>query len=952
MESHRNSLHQGYKLHWYIIKGILGQGGFGITYLAEDTNLHQDVAIKEFLPTDMAVRENDSSIHPVSGEYGEQFKWGLDRFMSEAQTLAKFKHPNIVRVLTVFPENNTAYMVMEYERGRAMNELLKGKNALSEHQLKSIALPVLDGLQHVHAAGFIHRDIKPPNLFIREDGSPVLLDFGSARQSFGFKTKTLTSMVSPGFAPFEQYVAKSDKQGPWTDIYGMGATLYRSIVGRSPTDAMDRSEAILHSTTDPYVSISEIKPEGYSDAFLAAIDHALAFKPEDRPQSVNQWSAELEGIANIDQADIETVFDPGSGVVLAIASNADVAAQKLSTKKTSNEPEPVAEEKKKKPSLLRRLTKYALIAFAVLFVLGILNKDKQKDQNGSSEPTVADDNVSTNTIYPAVDDTSIIEEETANNDATEVEPVIETSAFSDEEILQHRVKKLLTHAEEDIHALRLTKPADNNAIEKFQKVLSIDSENAEATNGIEIVAGKYLELSEISLNKNQFDKAEEQFALAKQLSPEHPGIELVESKLEQYLADLKMKQELEKQQTDIAIVDSPSVPELVESPPVSDRLTDQKPTLLSSKQLQNVSLLKDRIKNNPRDRAARKELQAILKSGESKVKEAIQAGDLELADSYIKQALELAPRSAKLRQAARKLDAKKKEQFALDNRPGKVFRDPMENGEEGPEMVIIPVGTFQMGSKREVRGNFAAEHPIHRVTIKQPFAMGTKELSVAEFGLFVEATDYQTEAEWKGGCSYWDEDWKTDPERNWHNPGFPQSKNNPVVCIGLNDVSAYIKWLTKQTGKKYRLPSEAEWEFAARAGSKGSTYWGTEMDRKCEYENLMDYNDKEDKPFYACTDGYTYTSPTGSFSSNAYGLYDMLGNVLELVADCFSETYNKASNDGSANTSGDCNIKVIRGGAWALPRGESEETPTVTNRIAWPQDFRGYLVGVRLLREL
>jgi len=829
MESHRNSLQQGYKLHWYIIKGILGQGGFGITYLAEDTNLQQDVAIKEFLPTDMAVRENDSSVHPVSGEYGEQFKWGLDRFMSEAQTLAKFKHPNIVRVLTVFPENNTAYMVMEYEKGRAMNELLKGKNTLSEDELKSIALPVLEGLQRVHAAGFIHRDIKPPNLFIREDGSPVLLDFGSARQSFGFKTQTLTSMVSPGFAPFEQYVAKSDKQGPWTDIYGMGATLYRSIVGRSPTDAMDRSEAILHSTTDPYVSISEIKPEGYSDAFLAAIDHALAFKPEDRPQSVSQWSAELNGTDYVDQADVETVFDPASGVVPPIVADTDVATQKLSTEKTSDKSEPVAEEKKKKPSLLRRLTKYALITFAVLFVLGILNNDKQENQDESAESTVADEKTSTDTIYPALDDTSIIEEKIAGDDGMEVEPVIESPVFSDEEILNQQVEKLLSDAEEDFHALRLTKPAGNNAVEKFQKVLNLDPDNADAINGIETVAGKYLELSETSLEKDQFDKAQDHLELAKQLSPEHPDIEVIERKLEQYLADLKAKQELEKQQTDFAAVDSLPTPDPV--PPVSDKLTDQKPTLLNSDQLQNVRRLKNRLKNNPKDRGARKELQSILKSSENKVKEAIHAGDLELAETYIKQALELAPRSVKLRQAARKLEAKKKEQSAHENPPGKVFHDAMENGKDGPEMVVIPHGAFQMGSKRRARDTFAAEYPIHRVTIKQSFAMGTKELSVAEFGLFVEATDYQTEAEWKGGCSYWDEDWKTDPERNWHNPGFPQSKNNPVVCIGLNDVSAYIKWLTKQTGKKYRLPSEAEWEFAA-LGLIGNSYFERVTERR------------------------------------------------------------------------------------------------------------------------
>ncbi|NKB37396.1 MAG: protein kinase [Gammaproteobacteria bacterium] len=154
MPEHRNSLQPGYQLHWYVIKRILGQGGFGITYLAEDTNLDQEVAIKEYLPVDLAVRERDDSIHPVSGEHGEQFSWGLDRFMSEARTLAQFKHPNIVRVLTVFPENNTAYMVMEYEQGKAMHELLKEKKTLPEDELKSIYLPILDGLEKVHETGF------------------------------------------------------------------------------------------------------------------------------------------------------------------------------------------------------------------------------------------------------------------------------------------------------------------------------------------------------------------------------------------------------------------------------------------------------------------------------------------------------------------------------------------------------------------------------------------------------------------------------------------------------------------------------------------------------------------------------------------------------------------------------------------------------------------------------
>ncbi|MCG8379212.1 MAG: formylglycine-generating enzyme family protein, partial [Proteobacteria bacterium] len=140
--------------------------------------------------------------------------------------------------------------------------------------------------------------------------------------------------------------------------------------------------------------------------------------------------------------------------------------------------------------------------------------------------------------------------------------------------------------------------------------------------------------------------------------------------------------------------------------------------------------------------------------------------------------------------------------------------------------------------------------------------------------------------------------------------------------------------------------------YAARAGKKGDTYWGSNTDRKCEYENLMDYNEQEDKTYFQCTDGYTYTSPTGNFSSNAYGLHDMLGNVLELTMDCFNESYRGAPKDGSAMTKGDCAHRMLRGGAWALPRGESNEKPTLTGRIPWVQNNRGFMVGFRLMREL
>ena len=290
-ENLRNSLRPGYKLHWYEIESVLGQGGFGITYLATDANLHQRVAIKEYLPLELAVREGDFSVYPASQSQDDRYRWGLGRFLSEARTLAKFSHSAIVRVMSVFEANNTAYMVMEYQDGRSLQQHLERRRTLAEPQLIKIVKQLLDGLEAIHGHGFIHRDIKPSNIFIRKDGHPVLLDFGSARQALGEQTQTLTSVVSPGYAPFEQYYSKSDRQGPWTDIYGLGATLYRCISGLQPMAAIDRSEAILKAERDVFVSASELGVGQYSEGFLFAIDSALQFNEKKRPQSIPEWRA-------------------------------------------------------------------------------------------------------------------------------------------------------------------------------------------------------------------------------------------------------------------------------------------------------------------------------------------------------------------------------------------------------------------------------------------------------------------------------------------------------------------------------------------------------------------------------------------------------------------------------------------------------------------------------------
>ncbi|MGF1612687.1 MAG: protein kinase [Gammaproteobacteria bacterium] len=289
LKSYRHALPNGYRLLWYRTERVLGQGGFGITYLANDTNLDRHVALKEYLPIDLALREGDHSVHPITVNRAQTYRWGLDRFVAEARALARFKHPNIVRVHTVFEANNTAYMVMEYEQGADLEALFSAHRYTHETDLLALMFPLLDGLEHMHAAGFIHRDIKPSNIYVRTNGSPVLLDFGSARMALGTQTQNLTGLFTPGYAPYEQYGGQGGRQGPWGDIYALGATLYRAVAARPPVDAISRGEAQLGRRRDPLSPAMEVGKGQYSPRFLLAIDAALRFSPSERPQDIASW---------------------------------------------------------------------------------------------------------------------------------------------------------------------------------------------------------------------------------------------------------------------------------------------------------------------------------------------------------------------------------------------------------------------------------------------------------------------------------------------------------------------------------------------------------------------------------------------------------------------------------------------------------------------------------------
>ncbi|MBF0187334.1 MAG: serine/threonine protein kinase [Magnetococcales bacterium] len=310
----------------YRIQNVLGQGGFGLTYQALDTKLERPVAIKEYLPSAIGVREGGGTIRPKSTLDAGVFKHGKDGFLTEARTLARFRHPNIVRVLDYMEGNGTAYMVMELEEGEPLHRHLQQEGELPEERLMEITLALLDGLEHLHASGTIHRDVKPANITIRPNGTPVLLDFGAARTAIGVQTQTLTTMLTPGYAPFEQYYSDASRQGEWTDIYAMGAVLYRAIAGRVPVHATDRSSAILRGEPDPMPPIARIGAGRYSETFLNAIDAALTVLEKQRPQDIPIWRAMLKGEAPATSGPAPAVVGAAVAGAAALMANEAEAA--------------------------------------------------------------------------------------------------------------------------------------------------------------------------------------------------------------------------------------------------------------------------------------------------------------------------------------------------------------------------------------------------------------------------------------------------------------------------------------------------------------------------------------------------------------------------------------------------------------------------------------------------
>ena len=807
-----NALPRGFRLQEYELTEVLGTGGFGITYLGFDHNLDKNVAIKEFLPDDIAARMRDNSVCPKASYYRDNFKWGLNRFLDEARTLGRFDHRNIIKVHRFFEAHGTAYIVMEYAEGMTLSEFLQRKHTLNEAELKEILYPILSGLAVVHGADFLHRDIKPGNIILRdEDQSPVLLDFGAARQAIGAKSRSVTSIITPGYAPIEQY-SKRGNQGAWTDIYALGAVCYHALTGQVPYDATDRVRV------DPLEPAVERCRNQAADGFLSAIDWALRVDEQERPQSVVAWRAALEGDQPESPPDLPQGPVGGPGV--------------------------------EKP--LRRLKRIGGWTAGAAAILALL---------------IAGVYLIHEYVHPSEQQpvTHEVESETETESEAEI-------ARQEEEARQReeRISVLLSGAREDLASDRLTSPAGVNAWEKYREVLELSPGHPEATSGLESIFGRYERMFDAALARKEFYRAQRFVSRIRQVRPDAPVLASLEARLSSARSAERRRQV--EQETE-------------------------------------------------RGRQAR------IGAFKNRFEAALSAGNFAVAGEYVDSMRAVGADATVLSEAEGRLSASREEagpggRLAV----GRKFRDCALC----PEMVIVPSGSFRMGSPGSEEDRDDNEGPRHDVRIDYRFAVGLYEVTFAEWDACANG----------GGCSgYFPED-----------EGWGRG-NRPVINVSWRDAQEYIKWLSEKTGSSYRLLSESEWEYAARAGTATARYWGESSEDQCGYANGADEAAQQYNSSWAvasCDDGTYRTAPAGSYVSNEFGLHDVLGNVWEWVADCWNGSYAGAPVDGRARETGDCSKRVLRGGSWFNGPGFLRSALRYRNATG----YRSNLSGFRVARTL
>jgi formylglycine-generating enzyme required for sulfatase activity/serine/threonine protein kinase len=808
MTEETNALRGGYQLHEYCIESVLGTGGFGITYKARDTHLETWVAIKEYFPVEWSYRTSNG-VNVGSNSQGQAllpevktsgYDWGLDRFLEEARVLARVQHPYVVRVRRYFRANGTAYIVMDYEEGEPLSALLKRERVLAEEDLRGMLEEVLPALEAVHREGYLHRDIKPSNLYIRSrDGCVMLIDFGAARQSLNQRSKSITGLVTPGYSPPEQYLTRSDRYGPWTDIYALGAVLYRCVTGTPPTEAPDRQ---MWDTLEPAIKAGG---DRYGKDLLEAIDRALAMVPKERFQSIGEMR--------------------------------DVLAQSAHSAAPSEQP---------KGSLIRPAPQAAAQPMAPLEII----------DTPLSEPPPSRKVSSPNPSSEGFQSVSLLQSLRSTSSHAPSKPNESSSEFVSVPLGKPRqTQSGLAHAS---HEEGISQPLENASPVSVIVLESPASSNSDPWSERPSVSEGSSQA--IGRHKDKKSRFRPETLRNIYLSLVLLGLLGILGTLvfniyyEYWLSfDIARRQQFEQQAE-------------------TTRQTAQQQTQQAQQQAQ------------------RRQLDKYLDAARTAMTE--QAWDT--AQQHLQAA-------ASLKINTRKVEAIRKELADLRRQvmPLQFLEEPFI----GMKLVGLKGECFSLGSPDSQAERYFNEKP-KRVCVED-FSISQYEITNAQYRQFKPDHD---------SGSY----------LNKANRSFSLNDDQqPAVEVTWQNAVAFADWLSKRTGKHYRLPTEAEWEYAARAKTTTPRYWGDASIEACRYANVTDQTAQSDwsaEIIHNCEDGYAVTAPVGSLAPNKYQLYDMLGNVSEWTCSKYQSDYDREATECTEQNA-KTERRTVRGGSWDdIPR--------------------------------
>mgnify|MGYP001459903933 FL=1 len=899
MPEETNALPTGYSLHRYQIDGVLGAGGFGITYRAIHEALENQVAIKEYFPAEWAYRDHNGTTvranaqGQVPARSGEPpcYDWGLQRFLDEAKILVQINHPGVVRVRDYFTANGSAYIVMEYEEGESLSTALQRGGILPEQELRRLLNDVMPALEAVHGEGYLHRDIKPSNLYIRShDGHIILIDFGAARQALGRRTRSVTSVVTPGYSPIEQYVTVGEDYGPWTDIYALGAVLYRCITGAPPIEAPGR---VLKDPMQPAI---EVGAGLYSRGLLQVVDNALAVRPEDRFQSI---VAMREALQVADRSNADSDFSPVPPIkpeLLELSplthgtlnlepflasgptsspSQRDVWSDSVPSKGRSRDSQPQLPERDAFPSHPSQRVDAVPSSpsvrspdwnFAKPKVSQPLDFDSATPSLGSTRGTSADSSLPLlENIWEYLDENKPL-----------------APSYPSESILP-----ITSPPRSEPSSTPLLKRTPQSALEHLKKASS--SRRGEQTSDHSISSEPPSSPQESTVGEDLSGTSPE---ISKVIIPPQPDHRSPAIRWARILM------------TVFAVSGLLGIGLLAFEAYHTFRDRSQQEIAAQQQRLEQEEAAR-------RAQVAAQRRETEITRYVEQARWAIANRNWSLAATYLERAATVDPDHPAVAAAQTEL---------LALRPSTGIRTRTDTV-TGLELTWVEGACFMMGSPVTERDR-RRDEPEREICVKG-FWIGKTAITNNQYRRFKPGHDSGSLA------------------------GYSLNGDaQPAVNLNWDDAKAFAEWLSWEAGvgKRFRLPTEAEWEYAARGGTTTRYYWGNDIDPR--HANFSDRNDPTGASIGNLDDGHAVTAPVGSYLPNPLGLHDMAGNVWEWTCSEYDPNYGGQEQNCSSRRSDD-GQRVVRGGSWNNGPGDLRSA----KRMPRNPEHRDAMTGFRLVME-